>query len=91
MGADGFAEQSATKLRATGERARARVPQTTCDLTPREARVAEVAAEGSSNNDIGAQLFMSPRTVDYHLAEVYRNSTSPRAASSRGVCCRGVR
>jgi DNA-binding CsgD family transcriptional regulator/tetratricopeptide (TPR) repeat protein len=72
MGADGFAEQAATELRATGERARARAPQTTFDLTPREARVAELAAEGSSNNDIAAQLFISPSTVEYHLAKVYR-------------------
>jgi DNA-binding CsgD family transcriptional regulator len=72
MGADGFAEQAATELRATGERARARVPQTTFDLTPREGRVAELAAEGSSNNQIAAQLFISPRTVEYHLAKVYR-------------------
>jgi DNA-binding CsgD family transcriptional regulator len=72
MGAYGFAEQAATELRATGERARARAPQTTFDLTPREACVAELAAEGSSNNDIGAQLFISPRTVDYHLGKVFR-------------------
>jgi len=72
MGAKGFAEQAGTELRATGERARIRAPQTTFDLTPREARVAELAAEGSSNNEIAAQLFISPSTVEYHLGKVFR-------------------
>src|SRR5258708_36339329 len=71
MGADGFAAQAATELRATGERVRVPVPQTTFDLTPREARVAELAGEGASNNDIAAQLFISPRTVEYHLGKVF--------------------
>jgi len=72
MGADGFAERAATELRATGERARARTPETTFDLTPQEARVADLAAGGSSNNEIAAQLFISPSTVDYHLRKVFR-------------------
>jgi DNA-binding NarL/FixJ family response regulator len=72
MGADGFAAQAATELRASGERARERVPQTALDLTPRETRVAELAAEGGSNNDIAAQLFISPRTVEYHLGKAFR-------------------
>lgn len=72
MGADGIAGQAATELRATGERARARSPETTFDLTPREAGVADLAAAGASNIDIAAQLFISPSTVEHHLGSVFR-------------------
>lgn len=84
MGADGFAEQAATELRASGERTRARDPGTTFDLTPQEADVAELAAEGSSNKDIAAQLFISPRTVEYHLGKAYRKLN----VTSRGQLAR---
>jgi DNA-binding CsgD family transcriptional regulator len=72
MGAEHFAAVARTELRATGERARARRPETTFDLTPQEARVAGLAAGGASNNEIAAQLFLSPSTVDYHLHKVFR-------------------
>jgi DNA-binding NarL/FixJ family response regulator len=72
MGADRFAEQAAAELRATGERARARTPETAVDLTPQETRVAELAAAGASDSEIAAQLFISPSTVDYHLRKVFR-------------------
>ena len=72
MGADHFTQLAGTELRATGERARARTPETTYDLTPQEARVAGLAADGATNNEIAAQLFISPSTVDYHLRKVYR-------------------
>jgi DNA-binding CsgD family transcriptional regulator len=72
MGAAGFAEQARSELRATGERARARTPETELDLTPQEARVADLAAGGSTNSEIAEQLFISPSTVDYHLGKVFR-------------------
>jgi DNA-binding CsgD family transcriptional regulator len=72
IGADGLAGQAATELRATGERTRARSPETAFDLTPRETGIADLAAAGASNTDIAAQLFISPRTVEYHLASVFR-------------------
>jgi DNA-binding CsgD family transcriptional regulator len=72
MGADGFTQQAAGELRATGERARSRAPDTEFDLTPQEARVANLAAEGSANSEIAAQLFISPSTVEYHLSKVFR-------------------
>jgi len=72
MGADRFAELAAAELRATGERARARTPETAVDLTPQETRVADLAAAGASDSEIAAQLFISPSTVDYHLRKVFR-------------------
>ena len=71
MGADRLAEQAAAELRATGERARARTPETAVDLTRQETRVADLAA-GASDGEIAAQLFISPSTVDYHLRKVFR-------------------
>jgi DNA-binding CsgD family transcriptional regulator len=72
MGADGFAGQAASELRATGERARARTPDTELDLTAQESEVASLAAGGATNNEIATQLFISPSTVHYHLSKVFR-------------------
>jgi DNA-binding CsgD family transcriptional regulator len=72
MGAGGLADQAGGELRATGERGRARTPQTESDLTAQEARVAKLAADGATNNEIAEQLFISPSTVDYHLGKVFR-------------------
>ena len=71
MGADGFAERAARELLATGERARKRTAGTRGELTPQEAQIAQLAREGYSNPEIGAQLFISPRTVEYHLHKVF--------------------
>jgi DNA-binding CsgD family transcriptional regulator/tetratricopeptide (TPR) repeat protein len=86
MGADRFAEVAGSELRATGERARARTPETTFDLTPQEAHIAGLAADGASNNEIAAQLFLSPSTVDYHLRKVYRKlNVTSRAQLARSL------
>jgi DNA-binding CsgD family transcriptional regulator len=71
MGADGFAERAARELRATGERVRKRTTGTPTRLTAREAQIARLASDGLTNPDIAAQLFMSPRTVEYHLGKVF--------------------
>jgi DNA-binding CsgD family transcriptional regulator len=71
MGAGAFAHRAEVELLATGERARARVDQTRDQLTPQERQVAQLAAEGESNAEIAAQLFISPHTVAYHLRKVF--------------------
>ena len=71
MGAEAFAERSRRELRATGETARSRTDETRGVLTPQEAQIAALARDGLSNPEIGAQLFISPRTVQYHLHKVF--------------------
>jgi DNA-binding CsgD family transcriptional regulator len=71
MGADGFAERAARELHATGERIRNRTTESPAQLTTRETQIARLAADGMSNPDIAAQLFMSPRTVEYHLHKIF--------------------
>jgi DNA-binding CsgD family transcriptional regulator/tetratricopeptide (TPR) repeat protein len=71
MGADGFADRAASELRATGERTRRRTIDTPAQLTARETQIAQQAGDGLSNPEIAAQLFMSPRTVEYHLGKVF--------------------
>jgi DNA-binding CsgD family transcriptional regulator len=71
MGAEAFAERSRRELLATGETVRKRTVETGEELTAQEAEVARLAREGYSNPEIGAQLFVSPRTVEYHLRKVF--------------------
>jgi DNA-binding CsgD family transcriptional regulator len=71
MGAEGFAARSARELLATGRRARKRTPDTRDQLTAQETQIAELARGGLSNPEIGTQLFISPRTVEYHLHKVF--------------------
>ena len=71
IGAEGFAERARHELLATGETARKRTDDTREVLTPQEAHIARLARDGLSNPEIGAQLFISPRTVQYHLRKVF--------------------
>jgi len=71
MGMEAFADRAANELLATGERARRRVVATRNDLTAQEARVARLARDGLSNPEIGTRLFISARTVEYHLHKVF--------------------
>jgi DNA-binding CsgD family transcriptional regulator len=74
MGAGGFADRARRELLATGESARKRSTNSDAagvELTPQELQVARLAQEGLSNNEIGGHLFISPRTVQYHLRKVF--------------------
>jgi ATP/maltotriose-dependent transcriptional regulator MalT len=71
MGAQAFAQRAARELLATGETARKRTVDTTDDLTPHEARIARMARDGASNQDIATELFVSRKTVEYHLHKVF--------------------
>jgi DNA-binding CsgD family transcriptional regulator len=71
MGMDAFAQRAARELGASGETARKRSVESLDQLTVREAQIARLARDGLSNPEIGARLFISPRTVEYHLHKVY--------------------
>jgi DNA-binding CsgD family transcriptional regulator len=71
IGAEGFAERTRHELLATGETVRSRTDDARGVLTPQEAHIARLARDGLSNPEIGAQLFISPRTVQYHLRKVF--------------------
>jgi DNA-binding CsgD family transcriptional regulator len=71
MGMEAFAERARRELMATGETVRKRVVETLDELTPQEVQVARLAADGQTNPEIGAQLFLSPRTVEWHLTKVF--------------------
>ena len=71
IGAEAFTERARRELAATGETVRKRTVDTLDELTTQEAQVARLAAQGHTNPEIGAQLFISPRTVEYHLRKVF--------------------
>lgn len=71
MGVGGFAERARRELLATGETARKRGVDSGGDLTAQELQIAEHARDGRTNNEIGAELFLSPRTVEWHLRNVF--------------------
>jgi DNA-binding CsgD family transcriptional regulator len=71
MGLEGFAERARHELLATGETARRRTLETAAELTAQEQHIADLAAQGLTNPEIGAALYVSPRTVEWHLRKVF--------------------
>jgi DNA-binding CsgD family transcriptional regulator len=72
LGVQAFAERARLELQATGERARKRTVDTRDELTPQETQIARLAAEGHTNREIAARLFISASTVEYHLRKAFR-------------------
>ena len=71
IGMEAFAERARRELAATGEKARKRSPETRQELTAQETQIARLARDGLSNPEIGSQLFLSARTVEWHLRKVF--------------------
>lgn len=72
LGAAAWAERARLELRASGQTARRRDPSTRDQLTPQELQIAHFVAEGLTNRQVAAQLFLSPRTIDFHLRNLFR-------------------
>src|SRR5580704_1849646 len=90
MGIHAFAERAARELRATGATVRKPTARSNGDLTPQETQIARLASEGLSNPEIGSRLFLSPRTVEYHLRKVFAklqiNSRKELMGETRLTC-----
>jgi len=71
MGIEAFAERARRELLATGQKARERRPETRDELTAQETHIARLARDGLSNPEIATRLFISPRTVQYHLRKIF--------------------
>jgi DNA-binding NarL/FixJ family response regulator len=71
IGMEAFADRARAELQATGEKVRKRTVETRDDLTAQERQIAALARQGLSNPEIGARLFLSPRTVEWHLHNVF--------------------
>jgi DNA-binding CsgD family transcriptional regulator len=71
LGAVPWEDRARSELRATGETARKREPSTLTQLTPQQVQIVRLVAEGATNKEVAAQLFLSARTVDYHLRNVF--------------------
>jgi DNA-binding CsgD family transcriptional regulator len=85
IGAGGFAERARRELLATGENVRKRRSETTGDLTAQEAQIARLAGDGLSNQEISTELFLSPRTVEWHLRKVFAKLGISSRRQLRGV------
>ena len=80
-GATSWSERARSELRVSGATARKRIPSAIDQLTPQELQVTQFVADGATNKEVAARLFLSPRTIDYHLQRSSRSSASPLAPS----------
>lgn len=71
---EAWADRTRDELRATGETPASPTRDALATLTPQELRIARAAAEGATNREIAAQLFVSPRTIDYHLRKIFQKT-----------------
>ncbi|MFD1523648.1 ATP-binding protein [Pseudonocardia yunnanensis] len=71
MGMEAFAERAARELQATGQRLSSRTAETSGEMTAQEAQIVRLVREGLSNSEVGARLFLSPRTVEWHLRRIF--------------------
>jgi DNA-binding NarL/FixJ family response regulator len=71
LGALSWEKRTRAELRATGERARKRKSNSLTQLTPQQMQIADLVARGATNKEVAAQLFLSPRTVDHHLRNIF--------------------
>jgi DNA-binding CsgD family transcriptional regulator len=85
MGADAFAQRARRELLATGETVRKRTVATVVELTAQEAQIARLAREGLSNPEISTRLFISPRTVEWHLRKVFTKLDMSSRRQLRGA------
>jgi DNA-binding CsgD family transcriptional regulator len=72
LGAEPWAKRARAELRASGQTLRRREPDEEEELTPQELQIALQVAEGKTNKEVGAALFLSPKTIEFHLGRVYR-------------------
>jgi DNA-binding CsgD family transcriptional regulator len=92
VGAEAFAERARRELQATGEKVRKRSEDTRADLTPQEEEIAQLAREGRTNQEIGAQLFIGARTVEWHLGKVFAKlDISSRRELDQALSKRSIR
>ena len=91
LGATPWRERAAAELRASGETLRRRRPHEGEELTPQELQIALLVAEGRTNKDVGAALFLSHKTVEFHLGHIYRKlNVSNRTEASRWAQVHGL-
>ncbi|TMK95902.1 MAG: helix-turn-helix transcriptional regulator, partial [Actinobacteria bacterium] len=89
LGADPWSELARAELEATGETARRRDASTADTLTPQELQIAQLLAAGKTTREAAAALFLSPKTVEYHLRHVYRKlGVSSRAELAEKLASR---
>jgi DNA-binding CsgD family transcriptional regulator len=83
FGMEAFAERARVELEATGNGPARRTVDTLGDLTPQEAQISRLVAQGHTNREIAGQLFISPSTVEYHLRKVFRKLNGQVADAAR--------